>query len=329
MLILNSSDVQRALPMAEAIEGMKRAFAAFSGGRAEVPLRTHLKIAPHEASALFMPAYVQDPARDALAVKVVALYPGNPARGLDFIQAAVLVLEPETGRPIGLLEGKALTAIRTGAAGGAAADLFSRRESQSLALIGAGAQGRTQLEAACAVRNIQVAWIYDSVRDRSEKLARELAGVGGIPRELRVTASAPEAVTEADIVCTATTSTSALFADPDLRDGVHINAIGAYTAQMLEIPSETVKRARVFVDSRSAALAEAGDLIQPIRARLFSEHHIAAEIGDVVLGRAQGRRSESEVTLFKSVGLAVQDAVAATIAMENAVRLGIGHEIGF
>lgn len=329
MLILNAADVRRALPMLETVDAMKRAFAALSDGRAEVPLRTRLPIAPHEALSIFMPAFVGGEDGESLAIKVVSLYPGNPGKGLGYIQAAVLVLDPDTGRALGLLEGSTLTAIRTGAAGGAAIDLLSRPDARVLALFGAGAQGRTQVEAACTVRKIERVWIFDADAARAEALGSELAGTGPIPLDIRVAASPSEAVAQADVICTATTSANPVFSDSDLGTGVHISAVGSYTPEMQEIPGETVSRARLFVDSRSAALAETGDLIQPIRAGLFYPDHIEAELGELVLGRQEGRRSAEEVTLFKSVGVAVQDAVAASLALRNAHRLGLGQEVQF
>jgi len=329
VLILNAAEVRRALPMPEAIEAMKEAFAALSDGRAEVPLRTRLPVASHDALSLFMPAFVGGENNESLAIKVVSLFPGNPGKGLGYIQAAVLVLEPDTGRALGLLEGSTLTAIRTGAAGGAAVDLLSRPDSRVLALFGAGAQGRTQVEAACTARTIRTVWIFDADRARAEALGTELAGTGSIPLDVRVAASPSEAVAHADVICTATTSATPVFSDSDLGLGVHISAVGSYTPEMQEIPGETVGRARLFVDSRSAALQETGDLIQPIREGLFSPDHITGELGELVLGRAEGRRSADEVTMFKSVGVAVQDAVAASLALRNARRLGIGQEVQF
>jgi len=329
MLILNADEVRRALPMREAIQAMKRAYADLSAGRAEVPLRRRLRIEPHDGLTLYMPAFVNDPEGESLAIKVVSLFPGNPGRGLAYIQAAVLVFEPDTGRPIGLLEGSALTAIRTGAAGGAAIDLLSRPESRTLAVFGAGAQGRTQIEAACAVREIATVWLYDPNEESARKLARDLAGTGSVPSDMHVATSARQALAAADVICTATTSSTPVFADLDVRPGTHVSAVGSYTPEMQEIPADTVRRSRVFVDSRTAALAETGDLIQPIRAGLIGPEHIAAELGDVVLGRASGRQSSDQVTLFKSVGIAVQDAAAAALAVRNARSLGIGQEVQF
>jgi ornithine cyclodeaminase len=329
MLILNANDVRKALPMDEAIQAMKQAYTALSNGKADVPLRTHLAIPPHEGLSLFMPAYVQTDEAEALAVKVVSLFPKNPGRGLAFIQAAVIAFEAETGRALALLEGSTLTAIRTGAGSGAAIDVLSRPESREVAIFGAGAQGRTQLEAACTARNIEQAWIYDSNAEKAAAFAQEMAGRGRIPRDLRPAATAREAVHEADIICTATTSKSPVFADADLKPGVHISAIGAYTPEMVEAPPETVKRAKVVVDSRSAALAEAGDLIQPIQSGLITESHIFAELGEILAGKKPGRESNKEITFFKSVGVAVQDAMAAQLALKNAKEKGLGQEVEF
>jgi ornithine cyclodeaminase len=250
-------------------------------------------------------------------------------RSLAFIQAAVLVLNPETGRPVALLEGSSLTAIRTGAGSGAAIDLLARPDSRVVAVFGAGAQGRTQLEAACSVRKIEAAWVFDPSMERAEIMAKDMAGKGPVPEKLRVAKSSSQAVSEADIICTATTSNTPVFADSELKPGTHVSAIGSYTPEMQEVPSETVARALVVVDSRSATLAETGDLLRPMRAGLFGEDHIYAELGEILLGRKAGRQSPDQITYFKSVGVAVQDAMAAQLALRNADKMGIGQNVSF
>ena len=329
MLILRAADVPRALPMAEAIETVKRAYKALSAGEAEMPLRLSLPVKPHDGVSLFMPAYVRTAEEEALAVKVVSVFPHNLERGLPLIHAAVLVLEARTGRPLALLEGGTLTAIRTGAASGAATDVLARPDSHVLAVFGAGAQGRTQVEAVCTVRPIERVWVYDVDAARAEALAAELAGRGPIPDDVRVAASPREAVAEADVICTATTSHKPVFADTDLKPGVHINGIGAYTPEMAEVPPETVARALVVVDSREAALAEAGDIIQPLRAGRITEDHIHAELGEILLGRKPGRTSPQQITFFKSVGVAVQDALTARVALRNALEDGLGERVSW
>lgn len=329
MLLLNAEDVRKSLPMKEAIEAMKSAYAALSSGKAVVPLRTRLSIPGSEALSLFMPAYVHSADGQALAIKVVSLFPTNPARGLAYIQAAVLVFDPQTGRALALLEGGSLTAIRTGAAGGAAIDLLARKDSKTVAIFGAGAQGRTQLEAACTARQIETAFIFDVNTDKAQAFAEEMKGKGAITKDIRVAQSTREAIENGDIICTATTSTTPVFEDQDLKAGTHISAVGSYTPEMQEVPAETLERAKIFVDSRAASLEEAGDLIQPIRAGLFDESHIYGELGEVLLGIKSGRESQEEITYFKSVGIAVQDAMAAQVALNNAQRMNIGREVDF
>ncbi len=329
MLILNAQEARQALPMREVVEAMKQAYAALSAGQADVPLRTRISIPRREALAIFMPAYAHTPQADALAAKIVNIYPQNPARGMPYIQAAVVVFDAETGKVAALLEGNTLTAIRTGAGSGAAIDLLAREDSRTVIVFGAGAQGRAQLEAACAVRAIEKAWIADPHPERIEAFIADMAGRAGIPAALSAATDARAALREADIVCAATTSKTPVFSDADLKRGAHISAIGSYTPQMQETPPETILRASVFVDSRSAVLAESGDLIQPIQSGLISEAHIRAELGDVILGKKVGRTSSDEITYFKSVGVAVQDALAAQVALKNAQALGLGQTVEF
>lgn len=331
MLILTADEVKKALPMKEAIEAMKKAYASLSDGKADVPLRTHLSIPSQDAVSLIMPAYVQAEGGDALAVKVVSLFPRNPERQrkLALIQAAVLVLDAETGQPRALLEGSSLTAIRTGAGSGAAIDLLSRPDSKVVAVFGAGVQGRTQLEAACSVREIEQAWVFDTNVEAAEDFIKDLAGIGPIPEDLRVASTPEVALSDADIVCTATTSSKPVFSDADVQPGTHISAVGSYTPEMQEVPAETVGRALVVVDSRSATLAETGDLLQPMQAGLFGEEHISAELGEIVLDRKPGRSSPEQVTFFKSVGVAVQDAMAAQLALQNARAGRLGTDVKF
>lgn len=325
MLILNAAEVRRALPMVDAIAAMRTAFGALSGGKADVPQRAHLAVEGHSGLSLIMPAYLSEKGAEALAVKVVSLFDGNRSRGLARIQAAVLVLDPETGRPEALLEGATLTAIRTAAASALAADLLAKRDATTLAVIGAGVQARSHIEAICAVRPIERVFVYAPRVERVRELIEECSHVPGIA----AAGSAAAAVREADIVCCTTTSRTPVFADADLSPGVHVSAVGSFTPGVAEVPPETVCRSFVVVDSREAAWAEAGDLIQPLEAGLIGRAHIRAELGELVLSGLGGRPAGAEVTLFKSVGVAVQDAAAASVAVLNARRLGIGTEVGW
>jgi ornithine cyclodeaminase len=327
MLILTKEEVRQALPMVEMIAATKKAYAALSAGKAEVPLRSSLEINPHEATSLFMPAYLQSEDGEALTVKIVSLFPHNTDRALPFIHAAVLVLQADTGQPLALLEGASLTAIRTGAASGAASDILARPDSQVAGVFGAGVQSRTQLEAICSIRSINKALIYDPRKDQVKKLIQEMAGQGPIPNDLQPASDSQEVASQADIICCATTSKSPVFDDQHLKPGVHINGVGSYTPEMQEVPPETVQRAALIVDSRPAALSEAGDIIQPIKAGSITEDHIQAELGEIVLGDKPGRLDTNQITFFKSVGNAVQDAAAAQLALENARKMGLGQNV--
>jgi ornithine cyclodeaminase len=323
--ILNADEVRRALPMADAVEAMKRAFGLLSAGAVSMPLRTRVEVPDQEAASLFMPAY--GGAEAGLAVKVVSVFPHNPERGRPTIHAVVIVLDPETGAPAALLEGATLTAIRTGAASGAATDLLARTDARTAAIFGSGAQARTQLEAVCTVRKITRAWVCGIDPPGLEAFAREMAGRGPCPTDVRIAATPEEALAEADVVCTATTSATPVFDGRGVRPGTHINAIGSYTPQMQEIDGDLVARSLVVVDSRQAALVESGDLILPIRQGKLREDRIHGELGEIVNGVIAGRTGEEQITLFKSVGVAIQDAVAASLALRRAAELGLGRVI--
>jgi alanine dehydrogenase len=321
--ILSREDVRHALPMGQAIEAMKAAFAQLSTGQADVPLRVALQVPQHKGVTLFMPAYLA--ADDQMAIKIVSVFDDNPAQGLPLIHALVVVVDATTGEPAAVMDGTFLTALRTGAASGAATDLLARHDARTAAIFGAGAQGRTQLEAICAIRPIHAAWIYDVVPERAAAYAAEMSQ--RLSLSVQVAKAPAEAARQADIICTATTSSAPVFEDADVRPGTHINAVGAYTPHMQEVPAETVLRARVVIDHREASLAEAGDLLIPLQQGVMTEDHIYAELGEVAAGHKPGRASPEEITLFKSVGVAVQDVAAAGAVLEAAQRLGLGTEV--
>lgn len=326
MLILNASDVRAALPMKACIEAMKEAYKAYSSGKAQVPLRVRLPIDKHEGVSLIMPAHVNAVGAEALGVKIASVFSRNPSRGLPLIHAAVIALNPETGKMEALIEGGVLTAIRTGAGAGAATDALARKGASRVAILGAGVQARSQLQAVCEVREISTAWIYAPDPNEVEAFISELAGKGPVPQDLRAASSSKEALREADIICAATTSNTPVFEHADLKAGTHVNGIGSYTVEMQEVPSKTVAAARVYVDSRSAALAESGDLTIPLGEGAIREEQIT-EIGELLSGNAKGRQSKEETTFFKSVGIAVQDAAAARLAVENAHQMNLGIEV--
>ncbi len=318
--VLSAQNIHAALTMADAIEAVRSGFAQLSAGRAVVPLRTSLNTAA--GTSLFMPAYLAD--SETTALKLVSVYPDNPSLGLPTILALVAVVDGRTGRPLALMDGTYLTALRTGAASGAATELLARKESSVLVLFGAGVQGRSQLEAVCTVRPIKEVRIFDPDQEAARRLVDETAGRGHIPHRILIVASPTEAVRDADVVVTATTSKQPVFDGVDVGPGTHVNAIGAYTPETRELDEELVRRAKIVVDTREGCLAEAGDLILPLRSGAISEADIYAELGEIIRGVKAGRETEAEITLFKSVGTAVQDAAVARAALDRADQKSLG-----
>jgi alanine dehydrogenase len=318
--VLGAADVRAALPMRDAIKAMREAFAAVSDGRAEVPLRSHLDVPTVDGQALFMPAAMSTPVR--IGSKILTLYPNNPSHGRPFIHGIVVMFDARTGRPEGILEGTALTALRTGAASGLATQVLARRNARVVGIIGSGVQARTQLEAVCTVRRVEEVRVFSRTQGHAARFAREMAGVGPIPRNVRVVKSAAAAADGADVVCTATPATRPVLGLGDMSRGAHVNAVGSYTPAMREIAPALVNRARIVVDSRDAALAEAGELIACIEDGSIGQEMV--ELGEVLAGRQTGRENDSHLTIFKSVGLAAQDLCAAAAALRRATRQGIG-----
>jgi ornithine cyclodeaminase len=231
----------------------------------------------------------------------------------------VLALDPQTGMPLALMEGDSLTALRTGAAGGVAARYLARADAATVALFGAGVQARAQLRAVMAVRSIERVLIVDPFETAARRLADDIAGWTDAPEALL--AQSPQgAVSRADIVLAATTTATPLFDGHDLKPGTHVTGVGSFTPDMQEIDAATIGRARVVVDQRDAAMAEAGDII-------IGRATIDAEIGEIVNGDRPGRQNDREITFFKSVGLAVQDAVTAAAVLKAAEQKGLGTVI--
>jgi ornithine cyclodeaminase/alanine dehydrogenase-like protein (mu-crystallin family) len=313
--ILTASDVKKALPMPIAIEAMKRAFSQYSAGKSSVPLRARLDT--DRGTTLLMPAHLHE--SNDMAVKIVSIYPDNPALQLPTIAATVIALDPQTGVPLAMMEGTSLTAIRTGAAGGLAAQLLAREDAGIVALFGAGVQARTQLQAVLAVRTIQQVNLYDIQKNAAAQFVAD-ASTWPSPPKIHMAPSPQAAVRNADIVIAATTSATPVFSGNDLKPGTHVTGMGSFSADVQEVDEFTVNRARIVVDSREACREEAGDLIIP-------QATIDAEIGEIINGHKAGRRSPEEITFFKTVGVAVQDAVAAATVLAEAQRQKLGSVV--
>ena len=320
LLYLSHADVRRALPMTDAIEAMLAAFQQLSQGRVTMPVRSKVEIPEANGVVLIMPCYAAG--AHHVSLKLLTQFADNGRLGLPLIQAVVLLADAVNGRLLAIVDGSAITALRTGAASGVATRLLAQPRVDTAAIFGAGVQACTQLEAVCTVRQLRQVRVFDCRRAAAEAFAQDMSSRLGIP--VLATSSAAEALAGAHIVCTATTSSTPVFKNRDLAAGVHINAVGSWGPRTAEIPADTICRARVFVDYRAAALEEAGDLLMPLQEDRITAEHIRAELGDLIASRVAGRQTSDEITVFKSVGLAVQDLFAAARAVENARRLGIG-----
>jgi ornithine cyclodeaminase len=274
-----------------------------------------------------MPGYIAPAAsrEGALGMKAVSVFPGNASRGIDTHQGAVLLFEADTGRLSALMDGGTITAIRTAAVSGVATDLLARREAAELAILGAGVQARTHLEAIAAVRPLRRVRVWSRTSDHAVALVKQES-----PKyqfTLEAVPSPDGAVREADIVATVTASPDPVVQRQWLKPGAHINAVGSSIPTTRELDSTTVADARLYVDRRESAVNEAGDVLIPMREGKITADHIVAELGEVIIGKSQGRRSPEELTLFKSLGLSVEDVASAAFIAQEARRRGIGQVV--
>lgn len=326
-LILTRADLQRCLSMRDAIDAMRVAFASLGDGQASAPQRSAVSLS-EEGVALLMPSLLQTTEQAAFGLKLVTVMPRNPPRGLPLIYATVLLLDAATGRNLAIFEGGWLTAMRTGAASGLATELLARPDAGVLALFGAGAQAPMQLAAIHTVRPLREVRVVNRSDEHYRQMLATLQDLlGASCPPVRRAATAREALRGASLVACATAATAPLFSWEDISPGTHINAIGAFTPDMCEVDAGTLAHARIVVDRREAALAEAGDLIQALAAGHIADPETWSELGEIVRGLQPGRRSPDEVTFFKSVGNAVQDVAVALHVYNKAKELGIGIDV--
>jgi alanine dehydrogenase len=324
LLFLSRGEVMESVTMAEAVDSCEEAYKALSAGRAVAPVRVPVEVKKHNGVTLFMPCHL--PGVDSTGVKVVSVYPGNVKRGLPTIAGLMVMVDATTGTPVAVMEAGYLTALRTGAASGAASRQLSRPDARVAAILGAGAQGRTQLEATAAVRPIEEARIYDVFEESARAFAAEMAPRLGI--DISVTQDPGECVDGADIVCCATTSRTPVFPGDRLKPGVHVNGIGSFTPQMQEVGEDTLLRCSlVVVDSMEAAMEEAGDLLIPIGRGSFRKEDIHGEIGQIMLGKKHGRQGPEEITFFKAVGVSVLDVAVGHLIYQKAIDRGLGTPV--
>ncbi len=309
--------------MSDCIGLMRTAFELHARGEAVFPLRPVMKLPDKRGLLATMPAYVTNP--ETLAIKVIAVFPGNLETPYDSHQGAVVLFDPTDGRLLALMDASEVTATRTAAATAVATDLLANQVTGSLAILGSGVQARTHLKAIRAVRAVSRVYVWSRTRQRAERFVEQHAEPGRF--EMTVTASAEEAVRKADIVCTTTASREPVLHGRWLAEGAHVNAVGAASPVAREVDTAAIRMSRLFVDCRESALHEAGDFIIPKQEGAVTDDDIVGEIGELLIGKMQGRINEHDITLFKSLGIAVQDAVVAEHLFRRAKDEGVGTEV--
>lgn len=323
MLLIDRETVHRVYPVERAIDVMAEAMRRYSAGHVDQPLRTILR--PERDSGLLgtMPGFVAGDETSGYGLKVMVLKPENPARGLDLHIGVVMVFDPGTGEPLALMDAGAVTAVRTAAVSAVATRALARPGAGDLAVLGAGVQARSHLRAMAAVRTLRRVRVWNRTPANAEKYRAWAAAETGIDVEVMATPAA--ALAGADLVCTTTATRQPLVDRADLADGVHVNAVGSSFVDHRELTEQAVAHAAWFVDSRESALAESGDLRAPIDAGLVGPGHIRAELGEVLLGKHPGRGGDAEVTVYKSLGLGVQDIMSGFAIAEAAAAQHLGQ----
>lgn len=326
ILVLDNQQIHELLPMEECIDLMADALAALARGEVYQPLRTIVR--PPEARGLLglMPAY-RAGEQGAFGLKAICVFPDNPAKGKDAHQGAVMLFSRETGELLALMNASEITAIRTAAVSAVATRLLAREDAQQLAIIGAGVQARTHLKALAAVRDIKHARVAARNIEHAQQLVREMQPEIGFSIEAVQTNE--EAVRGADLIVTATSSLEPVINGDWISPGAHVNAIGTHSPNSREIDSATMAAARIFTDRRESALNESGDYLLAAKEGLVTPESILGEIGELLIGTKTGRTSATEITLFKSLGLAIEDVVSADYLYQKAKSQKAGTWIGF
>jgi ornithine cyclodeaminase/alanine dehydrogenase-like protein (mu-crystallin family) len=320
-LLLTERDVRAVLPMPDLISAMERALAEYSAKRVVQPVRTVLEVGSDGGLFAVMPASLDDP--PVMGAKLVTVYHGNHDRGLPSHLASIVVLDHATGGLVALMDGRYITEARTAAVSAVSVKLLARPDASSLAIIGSGVQARSHLEAIRHVRALSEVRVWSPTAHHREAFAAEMSAATGLP--VHAKDSAAEAARGADLVVLATASAVPVVSDDAIEAGAHICGVGACRPDQREMPTAVVARSRIFVDSRAGALKEAGDILLPMRERAIDEHHIAGELGELALGRIAGRQSTSDLTVFKSLGMAVEDIVTARLVVDRARAAGLGQ----
>jgi ornithine cyclodeaminase len=318
--LLTEDHVIALLPPGDLIQAMETALARFSAGDVVQPVRTVLSIGPHDAFFGVMPAYVSEPPQ--LGAKLVTVFGQNLAKGLPSHLATILLFDPTTGALMAVMDGRYITEARTAAVSAVSAKALARPDATRLAILGTGVQARSHLEALVEVRALEDVRVWSPQGRSRNRFVADMAGKVAVP--VRACASAEDAVRDADIVVLVTSSPAPVVDDAWVAAGAHVISVGACRPDQREMAPDLVTRGRLVVDSRAAALVEAGDVVQGIREGRFDASHVVGELGEVLLGRVAGRRHADEVTIFKSLGMAVEDVAAADLVYRRAEDTGAG-----
>jgi len=322
-LVLSAAHVRRALPMDSCIEAMDRVMRRVSQGRTQMPLRTFVHLSSGAGLFAAMPGCIEEPT--AFGAKLISVFPRNADHGLASHNGVVILMDPDTGRVSAIMDASSITAIRTAAATAVATRALARSDSSTLAIIGAGEQAATHLEALKHVMQLAEVRVWARSHEKARAFAEREGARHGLSIEVRP--SVRQAVRDAHVVCTVTAAREPILCGEWLAAGTHVNLVGASLADTREADDEVVRRGRYFVDYRPAALAQAGELRHAQRAGIVGEQHLLGEIGEVLEGALPGRRSAQDITIYKSLGIAAQDLAAALVILEHARREGLGTSV--
>lgn len=322
-VVLTPAEVRQLLPMADCMDQVEGALERLSAGAAVNPLRSAVRIPDGRGMIGLMPGYLDRP--ESFGLKAVSIFPGNHGTELDSHQGVVVLFDTKTGVPAAIMGASEITAIRTAAASGVATRLLARPDADSVAMIGSGVQARTHLQAMQIARPLKRARIFSPNRKNAEHLAAWFRDES--QANVEVAGSAREAVENAAIVCTTTSATQPVVEGAWLAPGTHINAVGACVPAARELDAQAVARSRMFVDCRESAVNESGDYLLALKEGAITEDALLGEIGEVLAGTLPGRRDAGEITLFKSLGVAVEDLATAHFVLERAIEHGIGARV--
>jgi alanine dehydrogenase len=321
--LLTEDHVKSLLTVPDLITAMESAVARFSSREVLQPVRSVLSVGPAHAFFGLMPAYIAQP--PSLGAKLVTVFNANHARGLPSHLATIVLLDPETGALVAIMDGRYITEARTAAVSAVSARHLARSNASTLAIIGTGVQARSHLEAYAEVRTLTEVRVWSPQARSRERFVHDMSG--HVAARLQASDTAEAAVRGADLIVLATSAPEPVIEDDWVDDGAHVVSVGACRPDQREMAPDLVARSKLFVDSRAAAVVESGDVVLGIKEKRFGESHIAGELGDVVLGRVKGRTAENTITIFKSLGMAVEDVVAADLVFRRAVETGAGTEL--